>query len=234
MRYPPGLPIARVLKELSLLYHPPKTFLHFRTPLDLLVATILSAQCTDVRVNLVTKTILYPKYRTIHDYIRVSQRELETDIHSCGTFRVKAKHIRSACTMIEERFGGQVPQTMEELTQLPGVGRKTAAVILAAAFDKNEGIAVDTHVIRLAQRLGLSRHSDPKRIELDLMEQAPRKRWREVTTLIVSHGRAVCTARSRKCGACVFKNECPSSSVLGMEDRVQSKKMSRFARRNVQ
>lgn len=134
--------------------------------------------------------------------------------------------------MLLERFHGRMPRTIAELTQLPGVGRKTASVILAAAFDINEGIAVDTHVRRLAQRLGLSTHQDVKKIELDLMEQAPRERWREVTTLLISHGRAVCTARGRKCGACVFKNDCPSSQVVGRTDKAASIKggMERQAR----
>lgn len=212
------------MKEFGRLYKPPKTFLHFRTPVDLMVAVILSAQCTDARVNVVTETILYPKYKTARDYVAVPRNELEEDIHSCGTFRMKAKHIQEACAMLIERFGNTMPRTIAELTQMPGVGRKTASVILAAAFDINEGIAVDTHVQRVAQRLGLSTHHDVKKIELDLMEQAPRKRWREVTTLLISHGRAVCVARGRKCGACVFKNECPSSLVLGKPDRAKPKK----------
>lgn len=212
------LSVTNVLRALSGLYHPPKTFLHFRTPLDLLVATILSAQCTDDRVNIVTETIVYSKYKKPEDYLRVSQFELEGDVHSCGTFRMKAKHIREACAMIHERFGGEVPQTMEALIQLPGVGRKTASVLLSAAFGKQEGIAVDTHVMRLSQRLGLSRHHDPKRIELDLMDALPRAQWSLFNPLMISHGRAVCTARSRKCGACVFKEDCPSSLVLGRSD----------------
>lgn len=218
-----SLTAPAVLTALSRLYSPPKTFLHFRTPLDLLVATILSAQCTDDRVNIVTETIVYPKYHTPEDYVRVSQTELEEDVHSCGTFRMKAKHIREACAMIHERFGGEVPSSMEELIQLPGVGRKTASVLLSAAFGKNEGIAVDTHVMRLSQRLGLSRHHDPKRIELDLMEQLPRSQWSVFNPLMISHGRAVCTARSRKCGACVFKDTCPSSLVHGRADRMRPK-----------
>ncbi len=216
--------MGRVMKELDKHYEPPKTFLHYRTPLDLMVAVILSAQCTDARVNIVTETILYPKYRKESDYLDVSRDELEKDIHSCGTFRMKAKHIQESCAMLLEKFGGEMPRTIAGLTQLPGVGRKTASVILAAAFGINEGIAVDTHVQRLAQRLGLSVYADPKKIELDLMAAAPRKKWREVTTLLISHGRAVCTARGRQCGACVFKHECPSSLVRGLPDRAKPKK----------
>jgi endonuclease III len=221
-----AIPLDVVLQELGRLYTPPKTFLHFRTPVDLMVAVILSAQCTDARVNIVTETILYPKYKTAQDYVNVARDELERDIHSCGTFRMKAKHIQEACAMLIHDFGGQMPRTIAGLTQMPGVGRKTASVILAAAFDINEGIAVDTHVQRLAQRLGLSTYSDPKKIELDLIAQAPtdKKRWREVTTLLISHGRAACTARGRKCGACVFKEDCPSSLVMGRSDKAEPKK----------
>lgn len=213
-----GVPVDRVLRELKKLYHPPKTFLHFRTPLDLLVATVLSAQCTDVRVNLVTKMILYPKYRTVRDYVRVSRQELEQDIRTCGFYRTKAKHIQAMCRMIVARFHRTVPQSMEELVQLPGVGRKTAAIILSAVFGKNEGIACDTHVIRLSQRLGLTRYHDPKRIELDLMAELPRRQWNIINPLFISHGRAVCTARNRKCSLCLFQKECPSSLTMGHRD----------------
>ncbi len=217
------LTLPGVLKKLDELYDPPKTFLHFRTPLDLLVAVILSAQCTDARVNIVTETILYPKYKKAEDYLRVSREELEKDIHSCGTYRMKAKHIQETCALLIENFGGKVPQKMEELRTLKGVGRKTASVVLSAAFGINAGIAVDTHVQRVSQRMGLSRHADPVKIELDLMAEVPRKRWRDVTVLLISHGRAVCTARARQCGACVFKKSCPSSLVLGFPDRAKPK-----------
>lgn len=213
-----GVPIENVVLDLRKLYKPPKTFLHFRTPLDLLVATVLSAQCTDVRVNLVTKNILYPKYRTARDYVAAARIQFEDDIRSCGFYRTKAKSIQAMCRLLLERFHGKVPQTMEELTQLPGVGRKTAAIILAAAFGKNEGIACDTHVIRLSQRLGLTRYHDPKRIELDLMRVLPRRQWGVINPLLISHGRAICTARNRKCNLCVFRKECPSSLVLGRRD----------------
>lgn len=223
MRRKDGLALDRVLKDLGKLYTPPKTFLHFRTPLDLMVAVILSAQCTDARVNIVTETILYPKYKTAEDYVNVSREELEEDIHSCGTFRMKALAIQEACKRLIEVYGGTMPQTMQELTTLRGVGRKTASVILAAAFDINEGIAVDTHVQRVAQRMGLSDKSDPVKIELDLMKQAPQKRWRDVTVYLISHGRAVCTARGRKCGACVLKEDCPSSLVMQRTDKAKPK-----------
>lgn len=217
------IPMQRVLTELSRIYNPPKTFLHFRTPFDLLVAVILSAQCTDKRVNMVTETIVYPKYRTPEDYLKVSVAELERDVHSCGTFRMKTKSIRGMCAMLIEKHHGQVPDTMEALLELPGVGRKTASVILSAAFNKNLGIAVDTHVQRVAQRLGLSKYSDVKKIELDLMAATPVERWRDATVLLISHGRAVCTARGRKCEACVFAKDCPSSLVEGRGDKAKKK-----------
>lgn len=214
----------RVMKELGKLYKPPKTFLHFRTPVDLLVAVILSAQCTDARVNIVTETILYPKYKSAKEYATVARDELEQDIRSCGTFRMKAKHIQETCHILVQKHGGKVPETMDELLELPGVGRKTASVILSAAFNKNVGIAVDTHVQRLSQRLGLSTHHDPTKIELDLMEQEVPRNWRRVTTLLITHGRAVCVARGRRCGACVFKHDCPSSLVEGRSDKAKPKK----------
>lgn len=210
--------IALALRVLRKLYKPPTTFLSFRTPLDLLIATVLSAQCTDVRVNLVTKTTLYPKYRTARDYTDVSRRELERDIRTCGFYRTKAKHIQGMCRLLIERFCGKVPQTMEELLQLPGVGRKTAAIILTVAFGKNEGVACDTHVIRLSRRLGFTRHRDPRKIERDLMALLPRRQWGAINPLLISHGRAVCTAKSRKCGQCVFREQCPSSLAMGRPD----------------
>ncbi len=224
---PLTLPV--VLAELGKLYKPPKTFLHYRTPLDLLLATILSAQCTDARVNIVTETILYPKYKTAEDYVRVSRQELEKDIRSCGSYHQKARSIQETCHMLLQKHGGEVPRTMEELIELRGVGRKTASVVLSAAFGINVGIAVDTHVQRLSQRLGLSKYSDPGKIELDLMENAPKAQWRRVTTLLISHGRAVCTARNRDCPGCIFKDRCPSSLVLGRKDQAKpkSKKRSR-------
>ncbi len=232
MQRPDAIPMDTVLKTLGKIYTPPKTFLHFRTPVDLLVAVILSAQCTDARVNIVTETILYPKYKTPEDYLRVPISELENDVHSCGTFRMKTKSIRGMCQMLIDDFDGKVPDTMEDLLKLPGVGRKTASVILSAVFDKNLGIAVDTHVQRLAQRLGLSKYDDPKRIELDLMQQAPQKKWRQVTTLLISHGRAVCTARNRQCGNCVFKKDCPSSIIMGRSDKAKPKKSGMGLSRN--
>ena len=221
------LSLRIVLDTLRKSHTPPKTFLQFRTPLDLLVATILSAQCTDVRVNKVTKEILYPKYKTPSDYLKVSRTELERDVHSCGTYRNKAKYIQHMCGMLIDQYQGEVPHTMEELTALPGVGRKTASVILSAAFGIHEGIAVDTHVFRVARRFGLSRGNTPEKVEQDLMQGAPKKEWGKVTTLLISHGRSVCTARNRACDQCPFQNNCPSSWVQGRKDLGKLAKRSR-------
>ncbi len=204
---------SSVIAALEKLYDPPKTFLDFRTPLDLTIATVLSAQCTDDRVNFVTKNILYPKYKTPEDYLAVPRQQIEEDIHSCGTYRNKAKYIQEMCRMLIDDFGEEVPSTIEQLIKLPGVGRKTAAVITNAAFGNIEAVAVDTHVIRLSRRLGLTQHENPDKISLDLMEQAPKSKWGVLTTLLISHGRAVCTARKPKCSECVFKDECPSSVI---------------------
>jgi endonuclease-3 len=213
-----SLTLRLVLATLRKRHTPPKTFLHFRTPLDLLVATILSAQCTDVRVNTVTRDILYPKYKKVSDYVAVPRKELERDIHSCGTYRNKAKYIQLMCGLLIKHHKGKVPQTMEELTALPGVGRKTASVILSALFGIYEGIAVDTHVFRVARRLGVSKGKTPEAVERDLMQSAPQKEWGKVTTLLISHGRSVCMARKRNCDQCPFSSTCPSSRVFGRND----------------
>jgi endonuclease-3 len=218
---PVAITIPLVLRTLRKRHSPPKTFLHFRTPFDLLIATILSAQCTDERVNKVTKEILYPKYRTPADYASVPRKELERDIHSCGTYRNKAKHIQGLSQMLIEHHRGMVPKTMQELVALPGVGRKTASVVLSAAFGIHEGIAVDTHVLRVAKRMGLSRGNTPEAVECDLMRRANRPDWGELTTLLISHGRAVCIARKRHCDACPFRSDCPSSWVAGRRDRTR-------------
>ncbi|HCI04241.1 MAG: endonuclease III [Candidatus Peribacteraceae bacterium] len=204
--------IESVIKELDKLYDPPKSFLNWKTPLDLTVATVLSAQCTDERVNMVTKE-LFKKCRKAQDYIDLPQKELERIIRPCGTFRVKTKYIKGLSKIISEQHKAQIPKTMEELTGLPGVGRKTAAIILYAAFNKLEGIAVDTHVMRLSQRLGLTKNSTPEKIEKDLMKLVPKKHWGRFNTLMISHGREVCTAKNRKCRNCVFMSDCPSSEI---------------------
>lgn len=206
------VPVTIVLKALKQLYPDAHCTLDFITPLDLLVATILAAQCTDARVNIVTKS-LFKKYRTPEDYLAVSVAELERDIHSCGTFRMKARAIRESCRKIVNDYGGEVPRTMGEMLTLRGVGRKTASVVLATAYGIIEGIPVDTHCIRLSHRLGLSKKKTQGKIELDLMEKTPKKDWVLLSHLLVFHGRAVCHSRSPKCRECVLKDRCPSARV---------------------
>jgi endonuclease-3 len=187
--------------------------LDFRNPLELLVATILSAQCTDKRVNMVTPA-LFKKYKTAKDYAKAPQAALENAIKSTGFFRNKARSIRAAMLAIAERFGGKVPSRMEELRELPGVGRKTANVVLGNAFGKNEGIVVDTHVARLSQRLGLTKQKDPQKIELDLMKLVPREHWTDWSHWLIWHGRRRCYARKPDCSKCEVFRLCPSGKVF--------------------
>lgn len=199
-----------LLDRLGALYPDPRCELNYTTCLDLLVATILSAQCTDERVNIVTQA-LFRKYRGPEDYLAAPESELEADIHSTGFFRNKTKNIQGACRRILDEFDGEVPGTMEELITLPGVARKTANVVLGNWFGRNEGIAVDTHVTRLSGLLGLSLETDPVKIERDLMQAFPRKRWTEISHLLILHGRRVCVARRPNCAACVLNDVCPSA-----------------------
>jgi endonuclease-3 len=185
--------------------------LDFRNPLQLLVATILSAQCTDERVNKVTKT-LFEQYKTAKAFADAEPAELEDSVRSTGFFRNKAKNIRNCCRIISEQHYGRVPESMEELLALPGVARKTANVILGTAFDKAEGVVVDTHVKRIAGRLGLSEEQDPVKIERDLMEAIPRKSWIAFAHRMIAHGRAVCHARKPICDKCPLLEECPSAA----------------------
>lgn len=177
---------------------------------ELLVATILSAQCTDERVNIVTEN-LFRKYRQPQDYINVLQEELEHDIHSTGFFRNKAKNIQGACSKIIENFGGEIPNTMEELLSLNGVARKTANVVLGNAFGIASGVVVDTHVSRLSQRLGLTENTQSEKIEQDLQTLVPQKEWVIFPHWLIAHGRKICQARKPKCEECVLENLCPSS-----------------------
>ncbi len=210
-----------VLTELRAHYKPPRTFLDHTTPFQLLVATILSAQCTDARVNTVTPA-LFKKYPDPKRLASAGQKEIETLIHSCGTFRNKARFIRELAKTLLEKHDGEVPRTMDELIKLPGVGRKTASIILYASFGKNLGIAVDTHVTRISLRLGLTKHRDPKKIEVDLLKALPPEDWGEINTQMISHGRAVCTAYQRKCDQCMFQGRCPSSWTRGKKDLAKS------------
>lgn len=193
------------------------TALHHSNPLELLVATILSAQCTDERVNIVTKH-LFKKYRNAADYARVGQEELEKDIQSTGFFRNKAKSIRSMARQLVEQHAGNVPDMMEELTALAGVGRKTANVVLGNAFGKNDGIVVDTHVTRVANRLKLSGHKiDAVKIEQDLMKIVPQKEWTLFSHLLIHHGRRICQARKPKCEICSLLPYCPAGKKFMRE-----------------
>ncbi len=186
--------------------------LDHREPLELLVATILSAQCTDVRVNMVTPG-LFAKYRTAADYAAAPQAELARTIHSTGFFNAKARHIREAATALVRDHDGRVPDTMAELTALPGVGRKTASVVLGVAYGKAEGVVVDTHVARLSRRLGLTEHKEPGKIEGDLMALLPKDMWIDWSHMLIWHGRQVCTARKPGCEACPLAAECARVGV---------------------
>jgi len=201
--------IVRILSEAN---PDAKVALHFSNALEMLVATILSAQCTDEKVNEVTAT-LFEKYRTAEDYLKVPEDELKADIKPTGFYNQKATSIREACRRIVEVYGGRVPDTMEDLITLRGVARKTANIVLGNAFGKVEGIAVDTHVKRLANRLGFSQESDPDKIEQNLMRSIPRERWFDFTYVLIDHGRAVCAARKPKCEICPVNHLCPSSLV---------------------
>ena len=187
--------------------------LNFRNPLELLVATILSAQCTDRRVNMVTPQ-LFRKYRTAKRYANAPQAELENAIRSTGFYRNKTKSIRGAMRAIAEEHNGKVPETMEALRALPGVGRKTANVVLGNAFGKNEGIVVDTHVARLSQRLGLTKQKDPEKIERDLMKIVPREHWTDCSHWLIWHGRRRCYARKPDCSQCEIYRLCPSGKTF--------------------
>lgn len=200
----------RILRRLKKRYPAARTALRHREPLQLLIATILSAQCTDRRVNLVTKD-LFVKYRTARDYAGAPQEELEKEIRSTGFFRAKARNIINCAKVLLERFNGEVPGSMEELLELPGVGRKTANVVLGDAFGIAEGIVVDTHVRRLSERLGFTKETDPEKIERDLSPLIPKKDWVICAHLLIAHGRSTCQARKPRCMSCLLADLCPSA-----------------------
>jgi endonuclease-3 len=183
--------------------------LNFSNPLELLVATILSAQCTDVQVNKVTPG-LFKKYRSAHDYAKARPEELEHDLRSIGLYRSKAKNIRATGRLLGDEHGGKVPESMDELMRLPGVGRKTANVVLGNAFGQNVGVVVDTHVARLSGRLGLTRETDPKKIEPVLMRLVPQEKWTLFSHWLIFHGRRRCKAQNPDCPNCEIKTLCPS------------------------
>jgi endonuclease-3 len=203
-------PVIRLLRRH---YPEARTALEFRDPLEILVATILAAQCTDERVNRITPG-LFRKYPTAEALAGADRAELEGAIRSAGFFRNKAKSIVGAARRIVEAYGGVVPDSMAELLTLPGVARKTANIVLAAGYGKAEGIAVDTHAGRLSRRLGLSGHDDPVKVERDLMDLVPRKDWLDFNFLLVEHGRALCQARKPKCPECFLRKICPSAEAL--------------------
>jgi endonuclease-3 len=205
---------AAILDLLSAEHPDASIALHWSTPLELLVATILSAQSTDVGVNKVT-AVLFTQFRTPEDYLAVPVGDLQQLIKPTGFFRQKAAAIRGCCAAILERHDGEVPRTTAELVKLPGVGRKTAAVVASNAFAATEGIAVDTHVRRLSKRLGLTRHTDPVKIERVLMQLYPRERWLAVSDVLIFHGRRVCHARSPRCEECAVNELCPSAFRAG-------------------
>jgi len=205
--------VLEIIKRLKKVYtNTPLTVLRFSSPLELLVATMLSAQTTDVLVNKITEG-LFKKYRTVQAYADTPPEKLAQDIRSVNFFNNKAKSIHKTATLLREKFNSTVPQTMEELTMLPGVARKTANIVLSVAFGINEGIAVDTHVKRLSGRLGLTKHDDPVKIEQDLMPITPRKEWGNLSHLLIFHGRAVCQAKKPKHDQCVLYDICPSRNI---------------------
>lgn len=202
----------KVVKALARDYPDAECALNYETPVQLLVATILSAQCTDARVNIVTKD-LFANYPTAEAMADLSQGAMEKIIASAGFFRNKAKNIRAACAALVDQHEGEVPQNLEELVELPGVGRKTANVVLGTAFGMPTGVVVDTHVSRITQRLGMTKQTDPVKIERDLMEQVPQKDWIDFSHRLIHHGRRICTARKPKCLECGMKAFCPRIGV---------------------
>ena len=202
--------IIKIIKILKKEYPDAKIALKFKNTWQLLVATILSAQCTDVRVNKVTP-ILFKKYKKISDFAKADKKEFEKDIHSTGFYRNKAKGIIGSAKKILSEFNGAVPSTMDELTSLPSVGRKTANVILSSGFGKTAGIVVDTHVIRLSGRLGLTRNTEPEKIEQDLMKIVLKNDWAVFSHLLILHGRKICGSRRPLCGDCRINKLCQSA-----------------------
>jgi endonuclease-3 len=202
--------VKKILPILKRTYPNATIALHFTNPVELLVATILSAQCTDVRVNLVTKD-LFQKYRSAADWADADLAQIEEDIRTCGFYHNKAVSIQGACCKIVDEFGGRVPSTMEDLVTLPGVGRKTANVVLGNAFGV-PAIACDTHVIRLSRRLQLSENSDPVKLEFDLADIVPKRDWTLFSHLLIFHGRTICTARKPNCPECPIAQYCPAAN----------------------
>jgi endonuclease-3 len=204
--------VLEITRRLKKQYSEPTTALYFKTPFELLVATILSAQTTDVHVNKVTEG-LFKKYKSVRDYANASLETFRNDVRSVNFYKTKAKNIHESAKIIVERFGGKVPKTMDELVMLPGVARKTANIILFNAYGINEGIAVDTHVKRVSYRLGLTKNEDPEKIEQDLMSMVPKGDWGTFSHLLILHGREICQAKKPKHSECVLFDICPSRNI---------------------
>ena len=204
--------VLEILKRLKKEYHNPKTALNYKTPFELLVATILSAQTTDAQVNKVTEP-LFKKYRSIKEFADADPEKFQKDVSSVNFYRNKAKNIQGSARMIVEKFNSQVPKTMDELTTLPGVARKTANIVLSVIYGINEGIAVDTHVKRLAFRLGLTKNEDPVKVEQDLMAITPREEWGNISHLLIFHGRKICQAKKPRHSECALYDICPSRDI---------------------
>ncbi len=205
--------LTEILRRLQLAYPDAHCELNYRNPLELLIATILSAQCSDKQVNIVTKR-LFEKYRSAADYAAAELPGLEEDLRAIGLFRNKAKSIKACCQKLVERHEGEVPRTMEDLIELNGVGRKTANVILGNAFNVSSGIVVDTHVARLSQRLGLTKQTNPEKIEADLQRLVPREQWTLFSHWLIWHGRRRCYARNPDCPQCEVRELCPSRGLF--------------------
>jgi endonuclease-3 len=219
----------RIMARLQAVYPDAHCELLYSNPLELLVATILSAQCSDRQVNIVTAG-LFQKYRAAADYAAAPLAELESAIRRIGLYRNKARSIKAACQSLVEKHGGEVPRTMEALTELSGVGRKTANVVLGNAFGINEGIVVDTHVARLSRRLGLSYQTAPDKIEKDLQAFAPRKDWTNLSHWLIWHGRRRCFARSPECSACEIKVDCPAGQKV-LNPKLTSEQQEKMRKR---
>ena len=200
----------KVIGILEKTYPEAKVALRFSNPLELLVATVLAAQCTDERVNIVTRE-LFKKYKRAEDYANADLKELEEEIRQTGFYKRKARFLKEIAKVLVEKFNSQVPKTMEEMLSLPGVARKTANIVLSNAYGVFEGIAVDTHVLRLAGRLGFSSEKNRDKVEKDLMALFPKDMWLKVTDLLIAHGRRVCKAKKPNCGVCVLNELCPSA-----------------------
>lgn len=206
--------VTLIINLLETVHPDAKLILRWSNPLELLIAAILAAQFSDDLVNKVTEN-LFKKYRTAADYAYANLKELENDIKSVRFHRAKAKNIKEACRLLIEKYNGEVPKTMEELLSLPGVGRKTANIVLSNAFGITEGIIVETHVSRVSKRLGLTDKVNPDEIEKDLMEIVPKEKWLRLSDLLIFHGRRICKARNPRCSVCILNNLCPSANALG-------------------